>query len=247
MIEMTIAYALKDLLEDRKASFGAPITGLTVQSVSGSVIHVTGGPITGDWQSGVVEVVTPGNSVNRFNRAMIDSASGGVISLATPFIHKRVPAPGDIVKIYGGPLKDAKVYVGDPENVKKDYDGGMTNLITISPTSQDLAIKTASARRPFSLHGTNVVVGFEGTAEIARRTGTGALEDIIKKKFDLPTLAYQYMSQIAVFRAMENMRIQLLGGISAGYLVWERGAQGNEVGSGVMFDACAIEFDIQYN
>ena len=234
MNEIQLSFALaKDLLD--VTTRGIPDVQATVQEVSGNMIFLTTVPsATADmFFGGAMEVLT--GQAQGLRTAIVESGGNTVVVSGT-FGIETMPSPGDTVRLYGGPLAQARIYLWEPQTVKDDSGCFRVTVNTVS---------TRLTRKTFG----KVLKGwlafcrtydYEVVAEAPVYTGDGNdLSSVRDALYDLKVLKEQCEIMAVNFRQNEQQRIYGNGPIDATYLMIQR------TGSDQVRHAACIEFSIE--
>lgn len=185
----------------------------TISVVSGTSIQFTDNIIatTNAWCWGIIEF-TSGSAKNI--RSIIIANQGNVVTLSSVLSKNLRPAPGDTVRIYGGPLDDARIYEYEPETTIDATEDGKRFIVTVSAVDGEISAKGLSGRSTKGIEVKHSDVRFSVTAEAPNYISDFATEDALKQSiYDLPTLKEQVALICFYFRMQENNRMSGVGNI----------------------------------
>lgn len=199
---------LCDRLLDAMAMTPPTASGtLTVSVVSGSTIQLTTDPggAADAWVGCIIEVLT-GNAAG--SRAIVVESTGDIVRYATPFIGNLFPEPGDTVKMYGGPLAEARLYLIEPMGVAQDIEAGITYFVSVN------CIKGQTEWKSFGGHSSRYSsetmrnqYSIEITMETQDRIGEDSGTDAKDAVMELPMLKEQILFICHKFKGQEANRI----------------------------------------
>lgn len=232
---------LDGLIEHLKLGQDIPadVTGAVANYNGGSQLQlaVNPGGAADAWAGAILEF-TSGDAQGK--KAVIAGSNGAVLTLMSPLNKMRTPDPGDTVRLYGGPLKLARIYKFEPSSIKKDMDAGKKYFIMVMSLSGDSEAMALRGGRNEKKLPTRDLIGFEIIACVPDITGTATSASALQAIEDLPLFKEQLIFMINWFWAQEENRVTAAGPISWGYLSVDI------VGADrVMLKACTINFDLE--
>lgn len=167
------------------------------------------------WRNTIVEVTISANPKMKAMYAIVEGAegSGARIRLASPFPKNRKPAPGDTIKISGGPLGAAVVYFTNPDTIEYDITDGKKFFVTVNSLegSYEINSMSGSDRIRKGQASTECTIDFEVTCETYLTTGSISSDDgveyiqtedsIYRAIYDAPKLKEQVAREVMKYLA----------------------------------------------
>lgn len=232
MNEIVLTYELAKELQSIGTSNIPTVEG-TVVKVEGNVMYLAASPSpTPDtFFGGLVEVLT-GDGAGL--RSAIVQSAGPQIILASRF-GSYTPEAGDTVRLSGGPLASAKVFMFEPDTVRgitEDY------IVTVNTLSCKLSLRSLgkSIKAWFS-HSR--LLDFEVVLEAPVLTGDGLdISTVRNALFNLKALKEQVEVMIINFRMNERLNLREGDSIESAYLMIQR------TGSDVAKHAAVLDFSV---
>jgi hypothetical protein len=166
------------------------------------------------WEAGLVEFVDGDCAGLVF---VIAQSNIDNIIVTSPFFNRK-PAAGDSVRVYGGPLGEARVFNEDPESIKVAVEAGYRYFITASVLAGGVAWKGLGGRSHKGVEATQRIYGVEVTVETKHLTGLPTEADMYAQFIALPLLKEQMVFLIQSFRVDAQNRISGEGNIE-----WTKG------------------------
>ena len=194
MQDRVIMRSFRDLC---KEAFPADVTATVVRVQGGEVELSTMIGAEAVWSGGVIEFTS--GSVIGLTAAIANNRTDAVTCAGVKFTANCRPDVGDSVKLSAGPLKDARIYLDDPDSVKSDIDNNVNFFVTINSVEGDTSFKTLAGRTKAGEGRLDDFYGFEITVETPYVTGTPSLADVRRIQNELPTLRDQIISLIFNF------------------------------------------------
>lgn len=219
-----------------KEAFPAEIT-TTVTGVNGSQVTVAanlGGTAT--WVGGIIQFV--GGQVDGFTAAIANNTDHEVITAGCKFVYGYAPQVGDTVKISGGYLPNARIYIDDPDSIRADIDSGKRFFITLNSIEGDVSFRTLAGQTVSGEGRLDDFYGFEFTVETPYVTGTPSIDDVKRIQQELPTLRDQILALVFNFVLNPENRVQLIDKVAWGRVLIRR------PGSEKQSRGYVIEFDL---
>lgn len=177
------------------------ITNLTIQSVSGQTVVLSGSTGTTDsWAGGVLKI-TSGDANNV--QMVIANNAGSTLTLSTPFDRDITPSAGDSCTLTGGPLDSAAVYSIEQATTRPKVQSGVDYFVHV-------AIPTYSVRHKGLARHNNAALNqhraydFELFVESPLAAGTDPTT-AFQYATDIFVLAEQVVSRVHYFRSLPNL------------------------------------------
>jgi hypothetical protein len=179
-----------------------------------------------EWAGGVIEFTS--GALTGFTAAIANNTPNAVICAGVKFTYNCKPSVGDQVLISAGPLKNARIYLDDPDSVKSDIDNDVKFFVTINSVEGETSFRTLAGRTKAGEGRLDDFYGIEITVETPYVTGTPSIADVRRIQHELPTLRDQIISLIFNFVLNEENRVQLLEKISWGRVLIRRPGTANQ-------------------
>lgn len=235
MNDISLAYYIKDELDRLENDWPGDVTDLIITEVSPISKHklkVDSSPTAGNYSWGFLEV-TSGNAEHMY--FLIKSVSGDEITLMEP-MHLRSPEVGDTVRIVGGPLANADVYVNTPpKSMNPNVD---CNVIIVSDGATigkgSLGQNSYSVRQKDSVLATYGYTIFVETKRNYNFT--------VPDSFRINKAANQVVSIVNTLKQNERIQLRSNDEIEYDFSIAER------EGEKTKLDICEISFEmtVQY-
>lgn len=118
-----------------------PVTvNTTMLAHQGSQIQLAVSPANPEtYQGGIIEF-TSGDAQGKF--FTIAQVQGNIVTINGRFHRSRLPDPGDAVRLSGGPIKDAVIYVGPPTTIAAEVESGKKFFLFIDVPRTDQEFRT---------------------------------------------------------------------------------------------------------
>lgn len=139
------------------------------------------------------------------------------VIVTSPFFSRK-PAAGDAVRIYGGPLGEARIFNEDPETIKEAVEAGVRFFMTAAVLAGGVAWKGLGGRSHRGVEATQRIYGIEVTVETKHLTGIPTEADMYAQFIALPLLKEQVVFLIQTFRVDAQNRMSGEGNIE-----WTKG------------------------
>lgn len=208
----------------------------TVAYVHGNVIGVNtpGAWATAAWRGGVLQVTS--GVAEHLRYVIVDSAVDQII-LATPFVSPKVPAVGDSIKLSGGPLSQAMLYVGDPTTLADEWAKGTRFFLVLDAVSGDVGVRGHGGRSHGGAEALSHAIGFELLCLTKNVTGTATVADTARVLHDLPIFKEQVVMLVIRWRLNAENNISGVGDVSWGKVMLQFPGTDPLSGYALEFDA----------
>jgi len=232
---MTDSYILNQYLTSLKRSFPDEVA-TTIAETHGRKLTFADTIATAndDWQGGVVEFLTGACAGFSFTIANSDSTS---VYLRAPSYTQK-PEVGDSVRLYGGPLDEAKIFQDDPESILAELQSGVKYFLIGSILTGSEEIVGVSGRGHIGMERTQFAYGFRVIVETKLVTGIPSVDDMWRQYTGLPLFKDQIVTLTHAFRHRSENRL-----VGDGALQWSRGF-GKRTGQEYVTAAYVIDFDV---
>ena len=213
------------------------ITNLTVVALNGNTVQLSGTVGTTDqWVGGVLEI-TQANSPAYLERAIIMGNSGAVVTLHTQFDKSYPPQVGDTVRVFGGPLSEARIYLFEPDSIESAIKANKKYFVVINCVSGETEqITLGTANR--GIHTAENVYDIEIAVETPDLVGTPTEAETKRISVELPTLRQQVVCVLHWFRNQASNNATGRGTISFAYFSYQR------TGSPIRLRGAVLQFEI---
>lgn len=139
------------------------------------------------------------------------------VIVTSPFFSRK-PATGDAVRVYGGPLGEARIFNEDPETIKEAVENGVKFFMTAAVLAGGVAWRGLGGRSHKGVESTQRIYGVEVTVETKHLTGIPTETDMYAQFIALPLLKEQVVFLIQTFRVDAQNRMSGEGNIE-----WTKG------------------------
>lgn len=180
---------------------------IAINSVSGSTLQLASSPggAANAWVGGIIEVID-GDAAGA--RSIVVESSGSIVRYATPFVGNKFPEPGDHVKLYGGPLTEARLFLIEPIGLKNEIDNGIKYFVSVN------CVKGQTDWKSFGGHSSRYAsetmrntYSMEIVLEVEDRIGNITATDAYDAVLELPVLKEQIVFICHKFKGQEANRI----------------------------------------
>lgn len=175
------------------------------------------------------------------HRSVVSSVEGATVTLLHPINRRLNMTAGKMFKLSPGPLKNARIYMGDPPSIMSTIEkDGLEYFITVTC----LAGTMSTGSLPGDKRGTSgswaISYPFTVTAETPYTKSDPNDEEVVRAFDMLPALNGQVLFGILNCAMDQKNRMMLDGGeVAWAYVTWER------AGGSLTLRAAVTEFDLR--
>lgn len=170
----------------------------TIQSVHKNVILLTDevSPEKDVWFLRVMEVTSgPAQGLSQ----VIAESAGNQLILSSPFF-SIAPQQGDTVRLWNGPLADARIYQDEPDSMQAATNDGIKYFVSVVMLTGDQSLEGLGGRM---FKGTGAAMkefGISVIVETLNMIGTPSAADVFRAIYSLPVLKEQALIAMYAFR-----------------------------------------------